>query len=62
MDQTQRWYREANAMSKRDGLQKSECPRSTALSANRTRREPAKGKGGTWSLTVGGKHDRGTEP
>ena len=60
-DKARRGYREANAMSERDGRQKSECPHSTSA-AGEPPREPVKGKEGTLSQTVGQKHGEGIEP
>jgi hypothetical protein len=60
-DKARRGYRPANAMSQRDGRQKSECPRSTRA-AGEPPREPVKGKEGTLSHTVGGKQGGGIEP
>lgn len=43
-DKARRGYREANAMSQRDGRQKSECPHSTSAAGEPSRGSPSRGR------------------
>jgi hypothetical protein len=62
MDETRCRYRSANAMSRRDGRQKSECPRSTSAAGEPTRGSPSRGRRAPCRRTVGGKHGGDIEP
>jgi hypothetical protein len=61
-DETRCRYRPANAMSQRDGRQKSECPRSTSAAGEPTRGSPSRGRRAPCHRTVGGKHGGDIEP
>ncbi len=51
-----RGYCPANAMSRRDGRQKSECPRSTSAAGEPSQGSPSRGRRAPCHRPVGGKH------